>query len=355
MKEQMQNAFWTVELSALPMEDAAFYCEDAAKALAWQGGAARVREYRGHYICGEIAIFDCMDERQANTPETLGLPLGVSTPIRSAGNLLGEYNRNVESEILRLSKRQRRSLRPGEDPRPVMALFVTHSSQSRPHDDSCAAWAHKTDRACEEATRQVTRMNRDYLALGCDGNPLRRFVVAFHLHAHTDTEANIWHGQNLRLDPMSYVAGPQSDPRRVELRNELLEADILESFRMAFPFHDPRFTGLTRDDWERVIRQIGDMFEANVAMVRRIASGQAEASKQGHQGRRVLVGRGWEVYDEDVRKPRSQLHGFGFHQTRSRHRHRGQVRVGQFGHGRDAQRQSGLRAVPRQRALWRLG
>jgi len=298
MKEQGMNRFWTLDLNKLPEEDAAFYRDDEAKAYAWRGGADRVGEYRARYICGEVAIYDCMDERQANTPQALGLWLGVATHIRSAGNQLGEHNRNVESEILRLIKRQRRSLKPGKEPRPIMVLFVTHSSKSRPHDDSCAAWGHQTEKAIQEAERQVRRMNRDYVALDREGKPIRRFVVAFHLHAHTDTEANIWFGKSRRLDPMLYVAGTDGQPRRVALSLEQLGADIAEEFRMTYPYNDSRFSGLSREEYEEIVRQAADMFKSNVNLVRKIAAGQAEASKAGHQGRRILVGRGWEAYDE---------------------------------------------------------
>lgn len=298
----------TVDLGTLPEEDARFYREDATKARAWENAAPNVREYRQRYVCGEIVVIDCMDERQANTPETLGLPLGVYTPVRSAGNKLGEHNRSVESEVLRVFKRQRRAeanpvakrqtFYENGELRPVMVLYVTHSSWSRPNDDSCAAWGHDTAKARAEATRQVERMNREYTIFDQDSNLLRRFVVAFHLHSLTDTEANIWHGQDVRLNPMDYIASPDSHPERVAMIKEVLGADINERFRTAFPQTDPRFSGLSHACYEDVIRQIADMFENNVNMVRKIAVREAEASKQGHQGRRVLVGRGWEAHDE---------------------------------------------------------
>jgi len=290
------TTFRTVDLTALPEDDAKFYREDAVRAWQWQDSVPHVKEYRGRYVCGEIAFFDCIDERQANTPETLGLPLGVSTPIRSAGNMLGEYSRNVEAEILRLIKRQYRSLKPGEAPRPIMVLYVTHSSHVRPHDDSCAAWSHKTDEACAEAARQVALLNREYVSLAAGGQTLNRFVVAFHLHAYTDLEANVWHGEKLSINPMDYVAG-LGDASKAKLGHERLEADIQERMRMTFPFNDGRFSGLSREMHDGVVRQIGDMFVANVNLVRQIAAGEAEASKAGHQGRRVLVGRGWGAYD----------------------------------------------------------
>ena len=54
---------------------------------------------------------------------------------------------------------------------------------------------------------------------------------------------------------MSYVAGPQATPRRVELRNGWRPTSWNRSAWLSLSTI-PRFTDLTRDHWERVIRQM---------------------------------------------------------------------------------------------------
>lgn len=255
---------------------------------------ARTRHDREKYLqetaCDVIAAV-CMDERERDFGETMGLPFGTPHLIETAGNKIGQINLGVDRLIFKSMRRA------AAEKRRVLLFFVSHSSHGLPETDSCAAWAHDTRRAMLAAEQQVWQFNNVYGTRGDMG--IARPLIAMHLHSYTDLESKCWHHGNAKLDPLSLVAEsmgrfPVGDSE--EFRKTMMEIGLAKLGKL-YPFEDPRFTGLTEDDYQAVISQCAEMFAANAVIVREIRGGRREASKGGHQGRRILIG-DWPLHTE---------------------------------------------------------
>jgi len=284
-------------LDSLPKKVAEFYRQLNNVGSQSERFFQEARRYADRHFCKSIIIFDCMDERQDDTRKNLGIPALGAVSVRTAGNQLGDYNRHVEAEIMDIVKDSNKEASGDRLWHPVLILFVTHSSKSRPHDDSCAAWKHETAAALKDAELQVQRFNHGYAVFDSDGNVKQRFAIALHLHTYTDTEAIAFIGEESRVDP-SIFADASIDSVLHDLNGIELENMAYKLMRQTFPFEDPRFLGLKHEDWEKVLHQLAEMLVANAHVVRAIADKRREASKAGHQGNFIVVGRGWELLEE---------------------------------------------------------
>jgi len=234
-----------------------------------------------------VMLFKCMDEKEADGEASFGLLPGEAIVYQTAGNQIGDAN-------LVLCKEMQAAVdRAAADGRILLVLFVTHESKSCPDGDSCAAWAHDGRKADENAIREVSRFNADYVDRGAHDQVVRRHVVAIRLTSYTDLETHVWHGNKGSIDPLEFL---QQNGAKVD-RNELL-TKVMARFVEVFPETDGRFSGLTRGRWVEVIRQMSNMFIANMGYAKDVVSGKSPPSKSGHKGTRILVGRGWCMFDE---------------------------------------------------------
>ncbi len=239
-------------------------------------------------------LFFCMDEKEQDTEESLGLPPGAANVYPTAGNRIGEINLVLCKEM------QTRIDRAYEAGKRVLVLFITHESYRDATHDSCAAWSHRCFAADGHADFQVQRFNEDYVDRDKEGRVARRHVIAVRLKSYTDLESRVWYGANDKcVDPLEFVRR-SVPPNTAEYEPDglELEASVLRRFVEAFPFKDPRFSGLERHEWNEVLMQMVRMFLANVRYMRGQVRANTDGNKLGHQGTRVLVGRGWEMYQE---------------------------------------------------------
>jgi len=272
----------------LDAADAAFYreCDQKSRDYVAQESA------RHAYLETAVAlplIHVCMDEREQDVEEALGLPPGVANLVPTAGNKIGGLD---EPNLVLFKEMHEEQQRAGSQGMLHIVLFVTHHSSSYPQTESCAAWQHDVEAADRHASQQVTRINEFYLGRDLEnGRPLSRKVVAFHLRSDTDTEARAWIGHNGHvLDPVEFAAYAENGGG--------LEGRVLSRCLQAFPSTDPRFSGLEAGLREALLKQIAAMLAANARVVRRVISSRRPTQKLGHQGTRILVGRGWESLTE---------------------------------------------------------
>lgn len=244
------------------------------------------REYVDQHP-GKLVIFTCIDEKEQDTEKALGLVPGVANVYPTAGNKIGDVNLVLCQEI------QKRIDRAVQSDKVVLLLFVTHESASHPADDGCAAWEHDSHEADKHAIYQVKAFNRDYVDRDCYGNVAKRHMVAIRLKSITDKETRIWFGSKGEVDPAEFLSrnGSMGDGQQ-------LFSAIYLRFAECFPEDDPCFTGLDNNRRISLLRQMSLMFRANLDYAREVAKGEIPRTESGHRGTRVLVGRGWEMYDE---------------------------------------------------------
>lgn len=244
------------------------------------------REYIGQHP-GMPMIFICIDEKEQDTERAFKLVPGVANVYPTAGCKIEDVNLVLCQDV------QKRIDRAVQLDKVVLILFVTHESQENPHEDSCAAWEHDSHEADKHAIYQVKAFNRDYVDRDCYGNIAKRHVVAIRLKSITDKETRIWFGSKGQVDPTEFLNrnGAMGDDQH-------LFAAIFQRFSECFPEDDPCFSGLNRDRRTALLRQMSLMFRANLDYAREVAKGEIPRTESGHRGTRVLVGRGWEMYDE---------------------------------------------------------
>ncbi len=234
-----------------------------------------------------VMLFKCMDEKEADGEASFGLLPGEAIVYQTAGNQIGDAN-------LVLCKEMQAAIdRAAADGKILLVLFVTHESKSYPHTDGCAAFGHDGPAADANAIREVSRFNIDYVDRGAQDQVMRRHVIAVRLTSYTDLETHVWHGDHGSIDPLEFM---QQNGAQID-RNDLL-TKVMSRFSETFPYHDERFSGLSRGRWVEVMRQMANMFIANMGYAKDVVSGKTPPSKCGHRGTRILVGRGWNMFDE---------------------------------------------------------
>lgn len=267
-------------LAGIDPDDAEVYRDAARRSEAYISLEPERQAYRDANPCVP-KLFTCMDEREQDTEEALGLPIGVANVYQTAGNKLGDTNlvlrREIQSGIDRAFDAGKR----------VLVLFVTHESWNDPDHDSCAAWDHDRRAADANAIQQVERFNRDYVDRGARLEVVRRHLIAVRLKSFTDLETRVWHGEHSCVDPLDFM--PTNGGK---IHNDKLSSDALRRFMEVFPYDDPRFSSLDLDEWQGVLRQMTRMFVANIHFAQGVATGKVKPTKAGHKGRRVFVGRG---------------------------------------------------------------
>jgi len=282
-----------IPLERIDEQDAAFYRDNQARSdhyISLQG--EREAYFRANPCT--VMLFTCMDGRERDTARALGIPPGAENIYATAGNKIGDVNLVLCKEI------QARIDRASAAGKRVLILFTTHESWSKRETDSCAAWGNQGRLAAEDADMQVRRFNVDYVDRDGSGRVTKRHVIAIRLNSYTDTESRVWYGTGGRtVDPMAFV---QRMTDRIDdvagYDTRAVTAEILTRFRDVFPYSDDRFEGLSEQVWEAVLRQMAGMAEANVRYIRRAAKVNPADLKHGHREKRVLVGRGWEMYDD---------------------------------------------------------
>ncbi len=280
----------TVDLACIPEEDAVFYIKDRERSAAYQAyGFERTAYYDKE--AAVLMVFTCIDERESDFETCMGIPIGAANVIQTGGSKLGEVNHPVRAYI------QRKVKKAHERGKVVLTLFVTHESTAHPDDDSCAAWNHDIAAANQYATERVARFNAEHVDRSQDGTVSRRHLVAIHIKSFTDSEARVWVGMNGEtLDPREY-AHPNGGGSHV-IEGVALEQALHVHLMKIYPYDDPRFEGLMRPQWMEILWQCARMAQYNVGVVRSMETGLRTVEKAGHKGTRVLVGRGWDMYDE---------------------------------------------------------
>ncbi|MDQ7814706.1 MAG: hypothetical protein RDU25_02815 [Patescibacteria group bacterium] len=276
-----------LDLSAIEQEDAQIYREGVRLSESF----ISLEPERQAYIRANPCIpklFTCMDEKEQDTVEALGLPNGVSNVYQTAGNKLGATNlvlrREIQTGIDRAFSLGKR----------VLVLFITHESKSEPAHDSCAAWGHDGRAADDNAVRHVARINQDYVDRGAHLEVVQRHLIAVRLKSFTDLETRVWYGERSCVDPLDFMP---SDG--VEIDNDELSRRVFSRFAETFPHDDSRFSSVSEGEWVKTLRQMTDMFVANVHYARDVATGKVKPTKAGHKGQRIFVGRGaWDEFSE---------------------------------------------------------
>ncbi|MFA5185320.1 MAG: hypothetical protein WC551_02445 [Patescibacteria group bacterium] len=275
-----------IDHTGLEPEAKAFYTDNRLRSERFMQLEQDRREYVDQHP-GKLVIFTCIDEKEQDTEKAFGLVPGVANVYPTAGNKIGEVNLVLCQEI------QKRIDRAVQSDKVVLLLFITHESASHPEDDGCAAWEHDSREADKHAIYQVKAFNRDYVDRDCYGNVAKRHMVAIRLKSITDKETRIWFGSNGQVDPDEFLSrnGSMGDGPQ-------LFSAIYQRFAECFPEDDPCFSGLGRDRRTALLRQMALMFKANLGYAREVAKGEIPRTESGHRGTRILVGRGWEMYDE---------------------------------------------------------
>lgn len=287
MQTEEKLIYAELDLTSIDPDDAEIYREGARLSEPYIALEPERQVYWNANPCVP-KIFTCMDEKEQDTEEALGLPNGLADVYQTAGNKLGDTNlvlrREFQQGIDRAFAAHKR----------VMPLFVTHESKSDPHHDSCAAWAHDCQAADKNAIQQVARFNRDYVDRGSRLEVVQRHVIAFRLKSYTDLETRVWFGEEKSVDPMDFMP-----TKGVLVEEKKLFPHVFQRFAQTFPYHDPRFSSLRTAEWENVLSQTTRMFLANIHFALDVATGKVKPTKAGHKGRRVLVGRGtWGNFNE---------------------------------------------------------
>lgn len=280
-------------MELLDPEDAVFFLEDAE--LSEQFIAAQPD--RDRYEGQEPAlpeIFECVDERERDNRKALAIPPGVARVIQIAGCMFDYPNLAIRKE-LRLSIDEARGRN-----RRVLVPFIMHRSLLRPTEDSCAAWRNDVARADLYAMARVDRFNWGYVDRDESGRINGRPLVAVRLTSFTDTEARVWHGIHQYVNPMDFVYFPGNSKNHLaRLEGGELFGAVLSRFTTVFPYgEDARFEGLTSDEWKRLLEQMARMCAHNIVHVRWVLETGPRQEKTGHQGTSVIVGRGFDMYED---------------------------------------------------------
>ncbi len=275
-----------IHLGTLPPKDAAIYIR--ANGLSEDFVTRRsLFLARGKRRPCLPVIHKCMDEKEADGPLSFKLSPVEAVFVQTAGNKLGDNNPLYEQMI------QDTLAEVMAEGRLLLPAFVTHESKSQPDTDSCAAWSHNGVAADVNAVQQVRCFNRDYVIRGTDDEVRQRLAVAVRLKSYTDLETHVWFGEHSAIDPLEFMR-----LQGFSFDSPVFTGRIFDAFRKTFPIADLRFSGLTRPVWNSIIEQMVEMFVANMEYAEPVVSGRQPPSKSGHAGRRVLVGRGWELMDE---------------------------------------------------------
>lgn len=282
-----------IPLERIDACDADFYRENQSRSCYYVSLQGEREAYFRDNPC-TVMLFNCMDGRERDAARALGIPPGAENIYATAGNKIGDVNLVLCKEI------QARIDRAAAAGKRVLILFTTHESWSKRDTDSCAAWGNQGQLAAEDADMQVRRFNADYVDRDGIGRVTKRHVIAIRLNSFTDTENRVWHGVGGRtVDPMEFVQRMTDRTHDLDGYNiKAVSAEMLERFKDVFPREDDRFGGLEDKEYEAVLLQIARMAEANVRYIRQAAKTNPTDLKNGHREKRVLVGRGWEMYDD---------------------------------------------------------
>lgn len=286
-----QSLYKLVPLNVIPRFDARFYEKDDEQSLRYIACRPEREAYYEAHGAIVLGMF-CIDEREQNTFQMLGLPPGAANPVEIAGCRTDESNLPLAQYL------QQKVTKAAKDGKLVLILIVTHQSEAFPTTDSCAEWEHDATKADAHATEQVLSFNDSGGDRDPEGRIARRYRIAVHLISYTDSEARVWVGVNgARVDPRDFVDIPgRPCPEGICWIGSKLDVEVYNRFIQAFPRVDSRFEGVTTEQYYGLIRQMSEMCTHNIREMRKKFSKPHHVIKNGHKGRRILLGRGWDMY-----------------------------------------------------------
>lgn len=251
-----------------------FYARNcAASATFVQEESRRTTWLQDHTF--RVDASTCIDGRVLDLPLAIGVPIGVMEIYRSAGARVDFRTLSYARRCLDGVRKARRTRIRGVDKQmATMRLVTVHYSASRPHDASCAAWKHQTNRALE-----AMKQNADDLNTAFPGE-----IVAFPVLVDTDADAITVKGPGGDLSAYELL----EDPSMV---NGSSSSALVERLVHVFPPTWHPLAQLTDVYRNAFYAELAERLIANLNFVRQVMEARRPVELLDHQERMVFVGR----------------------------------------------------------------